>query len=78
MIPPKNLPKSLLVLYLMSGGGPLIATDLPLTLDVSGTISAAPSWQNIFGSEITGLIFNFGSNQAGTAARIDSSSHTVV
>ena len=78
MVPARNIPKTILVSILMFVGKPLIAIDLPLTLDVSGTISAPPSWQNIFGNDLSGLIFFFSSNRAGIASRnVDSTSHTV-
>ena len=72
-----NLRASLVAASLLVAGS-VYATDVVLDLNVSGTILAGAEWRNGSDTTITAVTFDFGSFQAGDAARnVDSGSQTV-
>ena len=73
----KNIKLAAFGLFFASSAA--FATDVTLDLNVSGTILGAPEWRNTGATQITSVTFDFGSYQAGDAARnVDSGSQSVV
>ncbi len=74
----KKITSALLFLS-FSTANSLFATDLDLSLQVTGTILAAPAWKDTSASTISSVAFNFGSLIAGqAAANVDSAALSVV